>query len=87
MPRGSVAAFAAGYLTLWSLFSVFAVAVQWALERSGAMNGMMALREPVIAGGLLIAVGVYQLTSLKERLPDPLPLAGRVPRRRIGGRA
>jgi predicted metal-binding membrane protein len=63
---GSVAAFAAGYLTLWSLFSVVAVAVQWALERSGAMNGMMALREPVIAGGLLIAVGVYQLTPLKE---------------------
>lgn len=63
---GSVAAFAAGYLTLWSLFSVVAVAVQWALERSGAMNGMMALREPVIAGALLIAVGVYQLTPLKE---------------------
>ena len=63
---GSVAAFAAGYLALWSLFSAFAVAVQWALERSGAMNGMMALREPVIAGGLLIAVGVYQLTPLKE---------------------
>jgi predicted metal-binding membrane protein len=63
---GSVAAFAAGYLTLWSLFSVVAVAGQWALERSGAMNGMMALREPVIAGALLIAVGVYQLTPLKE---------------------
>jgi len=61
-----IAAFAAGYLTLWSLFSVFAVAARWALERSGAMNGMMALREPVIAGGLLIAVGVYQLTPLKE---------------------
>lgn len=62
----SVAAFAAGYFALWSLFSAFAVAVQWALERSGAMNGMMALREPLIAGGLLIAVGVYQLTPLKE---------------------
>jgi predicted metal-binding membrane protein len=62
---GSVAAFAAGYLALWSLFSAFAVAVQWALERTGAMNGMMALREPAIAGGLLIAIGVYQLTPLK----------------------
>lgn len=62
----SVGAFAAGYLALWSLFSAFAVAVQWALERTGAMNGMMALREPLIAGGLLIAVGVYQLTPLKE---------------------
>ena len=37
-----------------------------ALERSWAMNGMMALHGPVIAGGLLIAVGVHQLTPLKE---------------------
>lgn len=63
---GSVAAFAAGYLALWGLFSAFAVTVQWALEHSGAMNGMMALRDPVIAGSLLIAVSVYQLTPLKE---------------------
>ena len=63
---GLVAAFAAGYLTLWSLFSVFAVAAQWTLERSGAMNGMMALREPWIAGVLLVAAGLYQLTPLKE---------------------
>jgi predicted metal-binding membrane protein len=62
---GAVAAFAAGYLTLWSAFSVFAVALQWALEQSGAMTGMMALRQPAIAGTLLIAVGVYQLTPLK----------------------
>jgi len=62
---GAVAAFAAGYLTLWSVFSVFAVVLQWALEQSGAMTGMMALRQPAIAGTLLIAVGVYQLTPLK----------------------
>jgi predicted metal-binding membrane protein len=83
---GAVAAFAAGYLTLWSLFSVFAVALQWALEQYGAMTGMMTLREPVSAGTLLIAVGVYQLTSLKEnclahcRSPRASSL-------RIGGRA
>lgn len=61
-----IAAFALGYLTLWSLFSLFAVALQWALERSGAMSGMMLLREPAIAGALLVAAGLYQLTPLKE---------------------
>ncbi|HEV3242429.1 MAG TPA: DUF2182 domain-containing protein [Methyloceanibacter sp.] len=61
-----VAAFALGYLTLWSLFSLFAVALQWALERSGAMSGMTLVREPAIAGVLLVAAGLYQLTPLKE---------------------
>ena len=70
--RGSVAAFAAGYLTLWSLFSVFAVAVQWALERSGAMNGMMALREPVIAAACSRGWRL-QLTSLKKLPTHSLP--------------
>ena len=42
-----------------------------ALERSWAMNGMMALHGPVIAGGLLIAVGVHQLTPLKENCLTP----------------
>ena len=64
--RVAIAAFAAGYLTLWVLFGALAVALQWALERSGLMSGMMALREPLIAGGLLIAAGLYQLTPLKE---------------------
>jgi predicted metal-binding membrane protein len=64
--QSCIAAFAAGYLALWCLFSLVAVAAHWALERSGAMSGMMALREPVIAGGLLIAAGLYQLTPLKN---------------------
>jgi predicted metal-binding membrane protein len=60
------AAFALGYLTLWSLFSLFAVVLQWALKRTGAMSGLMMLREPAIAGALLVAAGLYQLTPLKE---------------------
>jgi predicted metal-binding membrane protein len=61
-----IAAFALGYLTLWSLFSVLTVALQWALERSGAMSAMMMLRSPWAAGALLVAAGLYQLTQLKE---------------------
>ena len=48
------------------LFSAFAVAAQWALEHSGAMSGMTVLRSRAVAGGLLIAAGLYQLTPLKE---------------------
>ena len=61
-----IAAFAAGYLTLWSLFSAVAVLLQWGLEESGAMSAMMMLRMPLAAGALLLAAGMYQLTPLKE---------------------
>src|SRR5262249_40996204 len=62
----ATAAFALGYLTLWIGFSVLAVAAQWSLERWSAMSNMMALRQPAIAGALLVAAGVYQLTPLKQ---------------------
>jgi predicted metal-binding membrane protein len=64
--QGSIAAFAAGYLTVWIAFSAFAVGLQWALERAGVMSGMMAVREPLLAGALLVAAGIYQLTPLKQ---------------------
>jgi predicted metal-binding membrane protein len=61
----SVAAFASAYLVLWSLFSLLAVAAQWALEHLGALSPMMSLRAAPLAGGVLIAAGLYQLTPLK----------------------
>lgn len=61
----SIASFAAGYLSLWILFSVLAVAVQFALERAGLMTMMMSSRSALLSGALLIAAGVYQLTPLK----------------------
>ena len=64
-PRAAIAAFACGYLTIWILFSLLAVSLQWGLERIGAMSAMMSLSPPLLAGGLLIAAGLYQLTPLK----------------------
>lgn len=60
-----VIAFAGGYLTLWILFSVLAVVLQFALERAGLMTMMMNSRSAVLSGALLIAAGIYQLTPLK----------------------
>ncbi|MGZ5850686.1 MAG: DUF2182 domain-containing protein [Methyloceanibacter sp.] len=61
----SVAAFASGYLTLWILFSAFAVALQFGLERVGALSAMMSSRSVLLSGMLLVAAGFYQLTPLK----------------------
>jgi predicted metal-binding membrane protein len=51
---------------LWILFSALAVAAQWGLESSGAMSVLMALRSRAVAGAVLVAAGLYQLTPLKE---------------------
>lgn len=61
-----IAAFAGGYLTLWILFSVLAVVLQFALERAGLMTIMMNSRSATLSGALLISAGVYQLTPLKS---------------------
>ena len=62
----ATAAFASGYLTLWILFSVLAVALQFALERAGLMTVMMSSGSAILSGALLIAAGAYQLTPLKS---------------------
>jgi len=64
--NASIAAFAAAYLLLWGLFSLFATILQWALEHLGAMSPLMNARVAPLAGGLLIAAGLYQLTPLKS---------------------
>jgi predicted metal-binding membrane protein len=62
----SLAVFASAYLAVWSLFSLLAVILQWALEHLGAMSAMMSSRVELLSGGLLVAAGLYQLSPLKE---------------------
>jgi predicted metal-binding membrane protein len=63
--RTAIAAFASGNLAVWSLFSLFAVFLQFGLERIGVMSAMMSVSPAHLAGGFLIAAGLYQLTPLK----------------------
>jgi predicted metal-binding membrane protein len=58
--------FALGYLTTWSGFSAAAMLVQWALNQAALLSGAMAVSSPRLAGGLLVASGVYQLTPAKR---------------------
>jgi len=59
-------ALAAGYLAVWTLFSVVATAAQRILSILFIMSPMMTLTRPTIGAALLLVAGVYQLTPLKR---------------------
>jgi predicted metal-binding membrane protein len=63
---GPTALFVLGYLAIWFVFSVFATALQWGLDRIGLLSEDMASGSAILAGLLLIAAGVYQWTRLKQ---------------------
>ncbi len=58
--------FVAGYLAVWTGFSLLAVLAHLALARLSLMPDMMALSSRAIGGGLLIAAGAWQLTPMKD---------------------
>lgn len=61
-----IPAFVAGYLIIWTLFSVIATAAQLLLQRSGVVNPALTA-VPVLDAVLLILAGLYQLTPFKNR--------------------
>jgi predicted metal-binding membrane protein len=65
-PLAATGMFVAGYLAIWATFSLVATLSQWGLESLGILTGMMEIASPTIAGLILIAAGVYQLTPLKH---------------------
>jgi len=58
--------FAIGYLLAWFGFSVAAAVLQWLLHGAGSLHGDLLSLRPLVAAGLLMVAGAYQLTPLKE---------------------
>jgi predicted metal-binding membrane protein len=56
----------AGYIVIWLAFSVAATLVQWSLERMALLSPMMVSRSPLFGSLVLVGVGIYQLTPLKQ---------------------
>ena len=81
--------FAAGYLVAWTLFSLAATALQWALEQAALLSPMMVSASAWLGGGLLIAAGAYQWTPLKhaclENCRSPVEFLSRIWRKGTGG--
>lgn len=61
----AVLMFGLGYLTVWVGFSACATLAQWVFE-SALVSPAIAVASPRLAGTILVASGVYQLTPLKR---------------------
>lgn len=88
-PFAPTGAFLAGYVAVWSAFSLAATVLQWALEQAALLSPMMVGTSPVLGGGLLIAAGIYQLSPLKHvclrHCRGPLDFLARHWRKGTGG--
>lgn len=65
-PVVACGAVAAGYLAVWAGFSGAATLLQYGLEQAALLSPMMQTTSRVLAGGVLVAAGLYQWTPLKQ---------------------
>jgi predicted metal-binding membrane protein len=65
VPYGPATMFASGYLLMWAVFSIFAVLLQWSLQESALISGMLKSKTPVLSAVLLLAAGIWQFTPWK----------------------
>ena len=65
-PARRVYALAAGYMTVWCLFSMLATALQRILASVLVLTPMMEPATPVAGAIIVIVAGVYQLSPLKR---------------------
>lgn len=65
-PHVGTAVFLLGYLIAWSLFSIAATGLHWALETAGWLTPMMESASPALSAMLFAAAGLYQWTPLKD---------------------
>ena len=65
-PLAATGWFTAGYLLIWTVFSLLATSVQWALERAALLTPTMAAVSGVFGGLVMIAAGVYQWMPFKD---------------------
>jgi len=59
-------AFVSAYFLMWLGFSLLASAAQWSLQAQGLLTRMLVLNNGVLAGIVLIAIGLFQFSGLKN---------------------
>src|SRR6266545_6666435 len=65
-PAVPTAIFVVGYLVVWTIYSVVAALAQAGLHAAALLSPALAATSPLLAGGLLVAAGVFQWTPLKR---------------------
>ena len=56
-----------GYLAAWAAFSLLVTILQWALQQINWLNPMMIVTNKIAGSSILIAAGVFQFTTLKQK--------------------
>ena len=69
-PRTLVLLLLAGYVAVWTVVGMILFSGQWTLQSLLFVNEWATSHRTVLAGGLLIAAGLYQFSSLKYRCLD-----------------
>jgi predicted metal-binding membrane protein len=64
-PAAPTAVFVAGYLVVWTGFSLAAALAQWGLHQAALLSPAMASTSPVLGGILLLVAGIYQWLPVK----------------------
>jgi predicted metal-binding membrane protein len=65
-PYAPAGAFLAGYLLVWTAFSLVATFAQWTLQQAALLSMMMEPIGKVLPGVVFLAAGLYQWTPLKQ---------------------
>ncbi len=65
-PHHETASFVAGYLALWTGYSLAASLLQWGLHSADLISASMSFSSEILSGGVLIGAGIYQWTPLKN---------------------
>ena len=65
-PHRETASFVAGYLALWTAYSLAASLFQWAFHSAGMISANMSFSSEFVSAGVLIGAGIYQWTPLKN---------------------
>ena len=60
------AIFMLGYIVIWAVFSAAFAGIQMLLQATALLSPAMASASPWLAGGILIAAGLFQFSKLKE---------------------
>lgn len=66
-PYTKIIYFLLGYFIAWVTYCVLITAIQWWLHELAILSPMMSSQSTYFNGVLLIAAGLYQLSSFKER--------------------
>ncbi len=64
-PFALTAVFLAGYLVVWTGFSVLATLAQWGLHEAALLSPMMVSTSPILRSVLFLSAGIFQWTPWK----------------------